>query len=459
MIAPVSFRDATRNKDKRMVNCYPDGVVQGQTFLTKRPGLSLDTTVAAAAEGRGVYSWRDIPYSVVGTGLYNNTTSIQTLTTSTGLVSMSELDTGVKYLLIHDGVKLYQVETDNTVTAVTDPDFPAAMVPGLVVIDGYTFVMDANGTIYNSEQDNPLSWLSADFISAEIDADSGIAIAKHLNYLVAFGEWTTEIFYDAGNATGSPLARIPSAVIRYGCAAKHSVAEGENFIAWVSHGKDHGHNVMAMEGLQPVKISTKPIERMLNQAGSDVEDSYAFLAKSEGHYFYVLTIPASDCTLVYDFVDKQWHEWTSDDGVAETYFAGVSSCEQNEEMLIQHEDDGKLYKFDPTVYQDMGQDINVLVRTNKLDFGNNTNKFLHRLEIVGDWTTASSTMAVRWSDDDYQTWSTSRNIDLSKRPTLNALGRFARRAFEFTYADNYPLRIEALELTGELGDNVEGTTA
>lgn len=454
--APVSFRDSGRTKDKRYKNCYPEMVSKEQQFVVKRPGLVVDTTVAVAA-GRGVYTWRDLPYSVFGTDLYNDTSSIKTLTTSSGFVSMGDLDTGTKFLLIHDGVKAYQVETDDTVTEIVDGDYPGAVVRGLVVLDGFMFVMDSNGQIFNSGQDTPLVWAAADFITAEIDSDEGVAIAKHLNYLVAFGEWTTEIFYNAANATGSPLGRIDSAVIRTGCAEANTVVEGENFVVWVAQGRRQGRNVMVMEGIQPKKVSTKPIEKILNAEGANISNAYAFTVKSEGHYFYVLTLPTSAITLVYDLIDQQWHEWTTYNGSTETYFTGVSSCEHSEKMLIQDEDDGKLYEFSPTTYQDNSQDIKVLLRTNKVDFGTLSNKFHHRLEIIGDQSTSSANTDIRITDDDYQTYTEIRSVDMSLRPTLFGLGSFQRRAFELTFIDNLPWRVEGLELTGEIGENAEGS--
>ena len=38
----------------------------------------------------------------------------------------------------------------NTITKITDAYYPAVTVPGVAYLDGYFFVMDANGTIYNS---------------------------------------------------------------------------------------------------------------------------------------------------------------------------------------------------------------------------------------------------------------------------------------------------------------------
>jgi len=56
------------------------------------------------------------------------------------------------------------------------------------------------------------------------------------------------------------------------------------------------------------------------------------------------------------------------------------------------------------------------------------------------------------SDDDYQTWSNFREVDLSKnRPMLTNCGTFRRRAYHFRHQSNTPLRIQAVELMIDLG--------
>lgn len=455
---PIFYNPANRSsstsKDQRMVNCYFEAVEDNEYYAVKRPGTTSDRTVAVAV-GRGLYMWRDIPYSVFGTGLYNNTSSIKTLSTSTGIVSFSDIDTGTKYLLVHDGAKAYQVETDDTVTEIVDAQYPGAVVKGLVVVDGYMFVMDSSGIIYNSEVDTPLSWLADGLISAEIDSDDGVALAKHLNYVVALGKWTTEIFYNASNSTGSPLNRIPSAVIRVGCAAADTVAEGDGILMWVGKGRDTGVTVQMMTDISPVKVSTKPVEKILESEGSNISNADAYYVKKQGHYFYVLTLPTTaKITLAYDIVDGQWCEWTSDDGATESNFAYISATDITGTTLLQHRTDGDLYSISPSVYQDGGNDINVKIVTREIDFGTNRTKFHDILEIIGDRIASTSAVAIRYSDDDYQTWSTARNVDMNERATLSALGSFERRAFEITHTANTELRISSLEFTGSLGQVV-----
>lgn len=79
-------------------------------------------------------------------------------------------------------------------------------VPGVVYLDGYFFVMDSNAVVHNSALNDPTSWDALDFITAAIEPGGGVAITKTQNYVIAMKEWSTEFFYDVGNATGSPLS-------------------------------------------------------------------------------------------------------------------------------------------------------------------------------------------------------------------------------------------------------------
>jgi hypothetical protein len=96
----------------------------------------------------------------------------------------------------------------------------SAFVPsaGLVYLNGYLFAVANNRRIYNSTAGGVFTtWASTDFIDAEIYPDITLYIAKHHNYLVAFGENSTEFFYDGANEVGSPLSRQESYSTRIGC--------------------------------------------------------------------------------------------------------------------------------------------------------------------------------------------------------------------------------------------------
>jgi hypothetical protein len=93
------------------------------------------------------------------------------------------------------------------------------------------------------------------------------------------------------------------------------------------------------------------------------------------------------------------------------------------------------------------------VRTARLDGGTGKRKFLSRLTLHSDTIPAAAFAHIRYSDDDYLTWSPWRPIDLSKEwKQLNRLGSFRSRAFELRYDAGYSdVNFQLLELAVEPG--------
>lgn len=327
--------------------------------------------------------------------------------------------------------------------------FPSDLVPGTVYLDGYTFVMSSDGKIWNSSINNPLLWDPLDFITAEGEPDKGVAIAKHFNYLVAFGQWSTEFFYDAGNVTGSPLLPNQTMRIEFGCANGDSVAEMEQTVLWVGVGKNTGRVVLMLDGTRPTQVSDPSIERILNN--SILENVRAYTVKVSGHYFYILNLLDDNLSLVLDVKSKEWCIWTSFVNNQETYFDGVFFTSLNNVNYTLDNVDGKVYNISENEYHDESGPIQFRIRTPLIDADSTKRKFISRLEIVGDKT--SSTLRIRHTDDDYQNWSSYRNVNLGDaRSVLYQCGAFRRRAFEFFHTDDTPLRLNYCELDMEPGN-------
>lgn len=90
-------------------------------------------------------------------------------------------------------------------------------------------------------------------------------------------------------------------------------------------------------------------------------------------------------------------------------------------------------------------------RTNRLDNGTNIAKFLSRIEAIGDQVSGS--LWCRYSDDDQETWSFFRQIDLSlTRPRAGRLGSYRRRTWEFLYISRQHFRLEGMEIFGWMGN-------
>lgn len=129
----------------------------------------------------------------------------------------------------------------------------------------------------------------------------------------------------------------------------------------------------------------------------------------------------------------------------ENYFPVAASVRAAGEQYMQDATSGALYVFDPTVYADAVGAIAARIRTPKGDDGTTNNKFQGKVEIVGD--KVDSLAVIRWTNDDYQTYSAYKPVDLGvSRSQLRRCGDFRDRAFEILHIDNTPFRLSALEL-------------
>ena len=460
----------------------------------------------------------------------SGTTATVTSTTTHGLV------TGDTVIMSGATETDYNIEATVTVTSTTtftyevanSPTTPATGSPignqvgssvrGIVYLDGTYYVMTPSGAIQGSELEDPTDWSALNVIQSRMEPDAGVCLARQLNLIVAFSEYSTEFFYNAGNPTGSPLLPFPSAFFEVGCAVAESVATIENVIYFMGVSKAKGRSVYQLDGTTPNMVSNPAIDRILNS--SNLSDVSSYAIKMSGHGLYILTLRDIGITLVYDYTTDQWGQWTeltlgstqaitaatwslglatatvtghglvdgayctiassdpsaydgdyvinvidddtftfeiaSDPGTyvgsatvatyTESYFNMGSYTSGGGFDLVQDSTTGFIYALDTGVYLDDTSPIRFSIRTPKFDGGDNTNKLFSRAEIIGDKVTGTSYL--RYSNDDYQTWSNYRPLDMSlNRTKLDRLGRGRRRAFEMINYDNQPIRVEALEVT------------
>ena len=450
LVGTTTTRDGISSKDQRFINCYPEAFDKEHLFVTKRAGLA-QTYAKTAGEGRGITTFNSHLYFVIDDTIYKDGSALgTTLSSSSGRCYFARRGGGTPLLLINDKSDLYTLNTSDTLTTVSDIDYPGTTVAGLEHLDQYVFVMDSDGSVYNSNVNAPTTWSASDYITAETIADTGVRITRHVNYIVAFGSESIEFFYDAANASGSPLSLMEGTVLLTGCSSGDTVVNMGQEILFVAKDQGGGNYVAKLSGFTVTPISIKPVDDALIAAGSNISGTYAYPIRIKGHNFYVLTIPASGVaqTWVYDLVDKAWHQWTSYDGSTESYFTGIDATYHNGVVYILDEDNGKVYSMNSTTYEDDSQIIKMRGVTERIDFASVKNKFANRLTVIGDRDTVSNgIMQIRWSDDDYVSFSNWRDLDLtSPNPHITRIGKFKRRAFEYKYEHPSPMRMEAFEL-------------
>jgi len=332
-------------------------------------------------------------------------------------------------------------------------DFPTPHIPVPTFIDGY--ILLAKGSdVYNCILDEPDEWDGGQYLSAEMFPDPVVALARQNNQIVVFGETSVEFFYDAANVSGSPLNRNDSTTLQMGCAMPYAVFQTEKTFMFVGQSESGGRAVWQVDGFQPKKISDEYIERILDGEETPL-DCRGFGVRTMGHLFYVINLTSLGRTLVYDMDEKLWHEWSSNNNGSHTTFA----CDYITDAHIGaayalHNSNGCVYKIDPTKYTDDGTAILVDVTTNKYDMDTYNRKFMRAVRPVGDRYATGNALSIRWSDDDYQTWSNTKTVTLTDDfPNWSRLGSFRRRAFNMKHDLNYPLRLESLEVSFYEGDS------
>jgi hypothetical protein len=445
LLSKLANRDNTLLSDARLVNGIAEpGDNDKDWQIRKRFGFALSATPSAGTAGQGQFGWKGNNYSIFGGVLYQGVTPIGTgLDQTNGIYRFLIVGNSPGYLVMGNGVKAYWYD-GTTFAQITDANFPASFVKGFAYLDSFMYVMDGQGQIWEStNSDDPRTWTATDMIRAQIEPDAGMALSKQINYVIALKAWTTEVFYDAGNAAGSSLGSIAGSKQPFGCASGDLVQQMNDMLIWVSQDQSNTYQVVVMQQLQIQVVSTPPVERLLQ--GANFSGAYSMLLKHAGHIIFIATIPSSNLTLAYDIPYGLWYIWTDVNGnfwpfCAASYLPG--------ERLIQSPTTGAYYSFDMDYIlpNDNGVIVPVDIYTPNFDAGTDRKKTLSQIRFQAD-RQPGSLLYHRNSDDDYRTWTGMRRIDLSENlPILTNCGDFRRRAWNFRHQANTSLHLRAIDL-------------
>lgn len=452
LVVTQGNRNRTLTKDSKLVNCYME-IDEGQVWVFGRPGLT-ERFSGPAGLGQGTFNWRGDVYSILAGFLYRNGVNVGAVDSSNGVYRFSSILGAIPKMVFGNGAKTYAYTVAGGITAdlnSIDPDFPATTVKGIVYLNGATYVMDPTGQIWGSainSVSNPGDWSAVNFIAAQGEPDNGVFLAKQLVYVVAFGQWSTEFFFDAGNATGSPLGRVDGSKISFGCAHGDSVQQIDDRLFFVSATRSGAVQISMLDRLNHQVISDDYIDRLIQ--ASNLSSIASFQLKIDGHNFYMVTFKDIDLTLVYDIETSEFHVWTDANG---NYFPMVDYTFDGVQHIVQHESNGKLYYISTQFFNDVSMPIVKDIYTPIFDANTRRNKTLSQMDFIGDQE-EGSILYVRFNDHDYKVdkWSNFRTVNLSrKRPFLDNCGTFRKRAYHFRHTANTQFRMQAVDVQYDLG--------
>lgn len=449
-------RDQAGTKDTIALNGFFDIIKDKSAddkeyIFQKRDGTTLYPYAIASDTVRGIHYWKDqdklfIAYNnkiaivTASTGVLS--TTVTPFSTTSGTVAFTEFyyDTGSVKVVAGDGTTLITIDSANTVVTGADPDQPASFLPYLVFLDGYIFmVKSGTSDIYNSELNDPLAFTSGDFITAEMQPDTLAGLAKLNNYIVALGSGGIEYFFDAANASGSPLQRNDTPVKQVGFLG--GLAYWGNKLLFVGKTATTSPEVFMLEDFKIDSLENPSLRRYIQPYTS----FQGAVISQGGRDFYTITVG----TITY-WMDLETRLWTrgafkSDTTFPITFATNINVTGKGNVSVFSLSTGTSLFYFDPSVYRDDTTNFTVQVTTEKYNFDTMHYKTMSRVVVYGDKSTGS--LSVSYTDDDYQNFSTARLVSMAtSKPMLHRFGLFTSRAFKVTYTDNSPIRLHHLEV-------------
>lgn len=488
LLGSLTNRNANPNsftaKDQRFENCYPEinkNPVTGKAtaYLYKRLGTAHSAAAGGSyVGGSGACVWNTnssgsigvFPFldganlklyssaaaligtqaGIVGTGAFVNETLISGVSNLTVLAAKSSDNRTHAWFLPESG----------GFTEITDGDFPPNQGTPLTIVgdfahmDGYAFVMDSLGQIWNSDLNSLANWTAASMIPANSYPDGGSGVVRTGDYIAALGLNSIEFYRNGGNPSGSPLSRVPGATKRIRCVQaatpgfRTCLNVGDD-VFFVGGPADSGSfGVYKLNGLsEPVKISTPAVDKLIDQA---MTASFAgsFVMHGMTHLMVTISTTYSLCLCLdtgiwWYFIPAAAYSFGSALGITGVaYFTNSVTAGKG------------VYSANPAspVFQDDSVTFTRTIQTENIDFGTNNRKFVNAIDFIGDTQTVSGNEAISISYDDFANFGSVGNIDFSTASRrLTGFGSGSRFSIKISGAINAPSRLEVMDIDYEVG--------
>jgi hypothetical protein len=330
-----------------------------------------------------------------------------------------------------------------TFTQISDSDFTGLAHQGkLEHIDGYALISTRN-RIYNSDLNSLSAWRDTGYIARQTTQDIGTGLGKLGSQIISWGTATMEIFRNVGNPTGSPLEGQPMLAQRYGLPStivtgmRHYYAELGGRIYWRG---SNPSGVYAYDGQRVEKISSPAIDKIL----AERQHYHVGVIGFQGKRALALCLDTPDAAtqraLLFFPEWNDWFEWSS------TVFIAQASPRLEDVCLGVGSNQHKLYAIATTSdnWQDAGGNFTWTHQFKMPKKGMGLER-MHWFGVKGDTARSALSLSVEFSDDDYQSFSSARTIDMtSPKKQLMACGSYrSARAVRLSYAGSLDVRIES----------------
>jgi hypothetical protein len=318
LVGPSYTARSSAMADEECINLFAESRSDGQKSYLWTPGLSLFASMAPAISATSIRAtcWAGSRlFAVAGTSLqeiYNDGGNGSRGTIAADDSPASMAFNGIQLLIVSAGhAYCYTLSTD-TLLEVTSQ---LVAVPFTVKFDDSYFVI----TFQNSNKaqlSNLLdgtTWPGLYVDAVSVFAGNINAIETNHREAWVFGERNCQVYQDTGSA--EIFDPIPGAFLETGCVGPFVPCRVDNSLFWVSEDERGARVAWRSNGYTPQRISTYAVEIDLGSYPTLYGmTTYAYHAG--GHPFWVLYIPGSQWSWVYDVSENLWHKRASWDPVS-----------------------------------------------------------------------------------------------------------------------------------------------
>lgn len=337
--------------------------------------------------------------------------------------------------------------TKTPIAKILSANFPVA-VGQFAQMDGFIFVVNAAGRLYNSDINSITSWQASSYIEANLQTDTAWTCFKYKNHILVFGNQSIEFFYNAGNAFGSPLVsrkELFSNVGIYGVTAQPpNVTQIRDYVFFISSDQC----LYTFEEFSPKNLSRQGMS-LGGKIGSTTYAALPLTAFPIGSDIIIHVLASNQTTL-----DK-WYSVTNDFFYEPnlSYTLKIVDPQNYASINVGIAVDaggtsGKVINVDDSVYQDIGAAFTMTIQTQPYYINNGLPFIIDNITLIAD-TQSSGSSTLSSTADDYATFGTIGSFDLTQQQkNLSGGGYYdSSVAFKLTDSGNNAWRGQALKIT------------
>lgn len=313
------------------------------------------------------------------------------------------------------------------------------------------------------------TWPGIQVNAVSVFPDAIVSIAVSHRELWVYGSNQSVVYGDSGSEEIFDV--IPGGFVETGCGPTFSPCLLDNTLFWVSEDVRGARQAWRANGYTPSRISTHAVETWLSQLPlADFNNLTSYSYQDGGHLFWVLYVPNSDASWVYDVAESMWHkraEWHGEDGswgphrswnhvyAFGKHLVGDWKTGNLWEMKLAVDNNDGTYDF----VTDNGE---LIVRKRRAPTLNDEMEWVYYMQLIVDFATGLGPQPaltdgdgnprppqamLRWSNNGGSTWGNQHIAgcglagEYNTRVIWRRLGRGRKRVFELTVSDPIPWAI------------------